>query len=86
MSIQLLKKDLKKKGIVFGTDRTIKELKNGKVEKIYISSNCPKETRDDILYYSKLANVKIIELKENNEELAVVCKKPFSISVLSILR
>ncbi|MEK6860359.1 MAG: ribosomal L7Ae/L30e/S12e/Gadd45 family protein [Nanoarchaeota archaeon] len=86
MSLALLKKDLKKKNIVFGTNKTIKELKNGKIERVYMSSNCPNNVRSDILYYSKIAGIKVIELKENNEELAVICKKPFSVSILSLLK
>lgn len=78
-----LREDLKKKKPIFGADRTLKEIRSGKVEKIYISKNCRDDIKRDILHYSKLADVKVIELKETNNELGAVCKKPFNISVIA---
>jgi len=86
MSVSELKKDIRKEGIIFGTERTIKALKNGKLEKIYISSNCRKDVREDILYYAKLSGTKVIELETDNKETATICKKPFNISVLSLVK
>ncbi len=86
MSILNLRKELKTKKIVFGTERTIKLLKNRKIEKIYVSSNCPKTVKDDLVHYTKLSNITLEELSETNEDLGVICKKPFLVSVLSILK
>jgi len=72
-----------KKDIV-GKERVIKELKLGKLAKIFIASNCPKGTMDDINHYAKIANVNVVQLKYDNEELGVFCKKQFFISVLGI--
>lgn len=83
MSIEELRKDLKTKKPVFGAERAIKELKTGKLNKIYMASNCREDIKKDILHYSKLADVKVIELEETNEDLGVVCKRPFNISVIS---
>ncbi|MEK6907417.1 MAG: 50S ribosomal protein L30e [Nanoarchaeota archaeon] len=77
-----LKKLIKENKIIIGTNSVMKNLKLGKLKGIYLASNCPKYAKEDIQHYAKLNNVKINELKENNEELGVVCKKPFSISVL----
>ncbi len=78
-----LKKDLKEKKPIIGSDRTLKALKNGKLERIYMASNTKEDIKEDIKYYSKLANVKVIELKEDNSKLGIICKKPFNISVIS---
>ena len=77
-----LKKLLKEGKAIIGTNRVMKNLKLGRLKEIYVASNCPHDTLDDIKHYSKLYNVKVNELKENNEELGTICKKPFSISVL----
>jgi len=82
-------KDLKeavkdKKGLVIGTQRTLKRLKMGEIKKVYVSSNCPKDVLDDLEHYSKIYNIPLVKLKENNEELGIICKKPFHISVLSL--
>ena len=81
-----IKKLLKEKNVVIGTERTIKNLKLGKVEKLIISSNCSEKTVEDITYYAGLSNAETIKVDYSNEELGVICKKPFSISVLAVLK
>ena len=72
------------KGLIMGTSRTLKKLKMNEVKKVYVSSNCPKDVLEDIKHYTKIHKIPLVELKENNEELGVICKKPFYISVLSL--
>ena len=81
-----IKKLIKAKKLVIGTERTIKNLKLGKVEKVLISSNCSESTLKDLTHYAKLSKTEIIKVNYLNEELGAMCKKPFSISVLSILK
>jgi len=81
-----IKKLIKAKDLVIGTERTIKNLKLGRVEKVIISSNCAENTVNDLDYYAGLSKTETIKVNYLNDELGVVCKKPFSISVLSILK
>ena len=81
-----IKKILKSGNIIIGTDRTIKNLRNGKVEKVLISSNCPAKVEKDISYYAGLSGAEFHKLDFPNDELSVICKKPFSISVLAVLK
>ena len=81
-----IKKIIKAKNFVVGTERTIKNLKLGKVEKVIISSNCSERVLDDLSYYAGLSKAETVKVNYPNEELGVICKKPFSISVLSILK
>lgn len=78
-----IKKKIKEEKVIIGTERTIKTLKLGKVEKVFLTSNCPSDVKEDIEHYAKLAKIKVIKLKQPNVELGVICKKPFPISVLS---
>ncbi len=82
MSLNDLKKAVKEENLVFGTERTLKMIRNRKAKKVFLSSNCDEKVREDIKRYCKLSGVEIDELKENNEEVGIICKKPFSISVL----
>lgn len=81
-----IKKMLKEKKLVIGTERTIKNLRSGKVDKVIITSNCPGKVQKDIEYYASLGKTEIMKIKSPNEELGIMCKKPFAISVLSILK
>ncbi|MEK6982952.1 MAG: ribosomal L7Ae/L30e/S12e/Gadd45 family protein [Nanoarchaeota archaeon] len=81
-----IKKLLKSGDIIIGTERTIKNLKIGKVQKVFVSSNCPARLENDLTYYAGLSGAELHKLDYPNDELSVICKKPFSISVLSVLK
>jgi len=81
-----IKKLIKAKDLIIGTERTIKNLKLGKVEKVIISSNCTENVINDLRYYAGLSKTETIRVNYPNDELGVICKKPFFISVLSIMK
>ena len=80
----LIKADKDNKAI-FGTKKTIKALKNGEVEEIYLASNCPESIKKTLKSLIELNNITMTTLEENNEEFSTACKKPFLISVACIL-
>ena len=81
-----IKKLLKSNSLVIGTENTLKSLKLGKIDRVILSSNCPDKVAEDLGYYAGLSNAETVRVSYHNEELGVICKKPFSISVLSILK
>ena len=85
-SITEIKKALKEGKAIIGTEKTLKNLKLGKVSKVFLTSNCPSSVKKDVKYYSKLAKAEVVQLKQPNDELGALCKKPFSISVLSVAK
>jgi ribosomal protein L30E len=87
VNIQLrLKKELKTKGVILGTKKTIKNIlkKENKVEKIYVSSDCPEDIKNN-LEKIKGVDTELIYLDFTKEDLKDICKKPFNISVISVL-
>lgn len=74
---------LKKEKLIVGSKRTLKLLKNEKLKKIFLASNCDDIIKKEINKYAKIVNVDVVELNISNEELGARCKKPFAISVLS---
>jgi len=85
-SVTDIKKELKTRKIVIGTKIVIKNLRLNKLEKVYIASNCSESSKKELEYYSKLLNIPIITLKQPNDELGVICKKQYSISMLGVLK
>lgn len=81
-----IKKMIKSGNVVMGTERTIKSLKSGGVQKILMSSNCPNHVESDVNYYAGLTGVEVQKLEFPNDELSIICKKPFAISVLALLK
>lgn len=82
MSLEDLRKALKEKTITFGTEKTLKMLRNSKVKKVFISSNCPETVKQTIKHYAKMNNMEVVQLGLPNDEIGLACKKPFGISVL----
>ena len=83
-SVEEIKKNLKTDKLVIGTDKTLKLLKLGKLAKIFIAKNTAELIENDLNYYSKINNVELSKLNIDNEEMGVLCKKPFSISVIGL--
>ncbi len=82
MSVEEIRKIVKEGKAVIGTSRVVKGLKLGKITKVFITSNCPLKIKKDIKHYAGISGAKVVQLKQPNTELGVLCKKPFSISVL----
>jgi len=83
MSLEELKKAIKEKELTLGSNQTLDKLKIGKVKTVYLASDCPEIARKDILQLSKLSDIKVNALEINGSELGTLCKKQFSVSVLS---
>lgn len=83
MSIADLRKALKEKTLVIGNKETLNQLRTGKRQKVFIAKNCPKDVKEELEHYCKLSKIDLVELSILNDEVGAICKKPFSISVLS---
>jgi large subunit ribosomal protein L30e len=81
-----ISKNLQGKKLIIGTDRSIKNLKNGKLKKVFVASNTKSDILADIEHYSKTLGTEFVKLDVKNDELGTLCKKPFSISVIGLLR
>ncbi|MBT7902594.1 hypothetical protein HN587_01950 [Candidatus Woesearchaeota archaeon] len=79
-----IKKLLKEEKLIFGQDTTVKGLRQGTIDKVFLCSNCDDITSEDIKHYAKIAGVEIIDLEISNEELGDVCKRPHNIKVLGV--
>ena len=81
-----IKKMMKAGSLVIGTERTMKSLKLGRIQKVLVSSNCPSGVEKNLNYYTGLGGAELHKLDYPNDEIGVICKKPFSISVLAVLK
>lgn len=77
-----IKKYAETKKIVIGTEQVLKNIKKGLTKKVFLSSNCPSSIKETIMRYSGIKEIEAVELSQDNNELGVICKKPFAISVL----
>ena len=85
-ALKEIKSIIKTDKIIIGTDCVIKGLRKGVFKIIYHASNTHEDVIADLKHYGKLSSTDIVALEIPNDELGVVCQKPFSISVLGILK
>ncbi len=85
-NIEDIKRLIKEGKAVIGQKSVIRGLRADKFEKVYLASNPSSGLADDVEHMAGLGKFSIIRLRCPNDELGVICKKPFSISVLGIVR
>lgn len=81
-----IKKMLKAGHVILGTERAVKNLRLGRIDKVFLSANCPARVEKNLNYYAGLSGAELHKLDYPNDELGIICKKPFSISVLAVLK
>ena len=81
-----MRKLLVDKKLVIGKDLTIKRLRAKKLVKIMLAVNCAESTKESMERYCKLGSVPCVNVRYLSDELGVMCKKPFSISVIGVLK
>lgn len=79
-----IKKLVKEKKVFIGTDQTLKNLKLGKVSKVLLASNCPQDVVESVERYAKMSGAAVERLSIPNDELGIICRKHFFISVMSV--
>ncbi|MAF34883.1 hypothetical protein CMO91_03490 [Candidatus Woesearchaeota archaeon] len=70
---------------VIGSDRVLKGMAKETIKEVLLSKNLALHTRQKVEHYAKLHDIKITELEQNSEELGVLCKKPFNISIIGVI-
>jgi large subunit ribosomal protein L30e len=81
-----IKKLVKEGNIIIGTKDTLKRLKTGKLAKVWMSVNVPSDVKEDFVKYAAMNDVQLVSLSVPNDELGIICKKQFSVSVLSLAK
>ncbi|MBT3464771.1 hypothetical protein HOD20_04595 [archaeon] len=85
-TLDKIKKLLKTDKIVYGTDRAYKEITRKNASEIVLSSNVPDDVELDLTKYANLSDLVITKINLTNDLFGTFCKKPYAISVLTILK
>ncbi len=79
-----LRKLLASKNKILGRNETISALKQGKLSDVLFAKNYSEGLRKDIENLASISRANVTVLKQTNDELGIMCKKPFAISVIGI--
>jgi large subunit ribosomal protein L30e len=75
---------LKNDKLIIGTDRVMKAIKEKTVAKVVLSNNVPADVKEDIERYAGISEIPVEAVDMPNEDLGVLCRKKFHISVLGL--
>ena len=81
-----IRKYLEENRLNIGTKTTLRSLRKGKLAKVYLAANCPEHELAIISNEAKISGVELVQLTKSNEELGTVCKKPFSVAAIGLLK
>ncbi|MBU1975374.1 MAG: ribosomal L7Ae/L30e/S12e/Gadd45 family protein [Nanoarchaeota archaeon] len=84
MSLEEIKKNLA--SVIIGTNVVMDNLRQGKIKKIYLASNADASLKKEIEHFKIISYFEIEELNVSNDDLGTECKKPFSVSVVGVLK
>ena len=82
MKVSLRNEVKNAKKLILGNTVVEKKIRNGGVSKVFVASNC--KDKEKIMRLCKGVSIECIQLDEDSKEVAVICKKPFSVSCLGI--
>ncbi|RMD58659.1 50S ribosomal protein L30 [Candidatus Woesearchaeota archaeon] len=80
-----LQKLLAEGKLVFGAERTLKLLREGKVRKVFLASNCKQSVKEDVERFCEVGSIDCVALEQSGEEVGTLCRKPFSIAVVGVV-
>lgn len=72
--------------VSYGSRGVQKLIASGKPKLIIVSSNCPSTVSEDISTSAKIVNVPVFNYIGSSLELGEVCRKPFPISAMAVLK
>jgi large subunit ribosomal protein L30e len=81
-----IKKNLTTGKLIIGSKRTLKAIRASKIAKVFLASNAPKDIVDDLEYYASLGGFNLEHVDIDCEDMGTLCKKPFMISVVGLIK
>ena len=81
-----IKEALKANKLIVGTKRTVKALRKEELASVFLASNCPEMLEEDVKHFASFDSVPVEKLTITCDELGVLCKKPFLVSVVGVLK
>lgn len=83
--VEELKKLVAAEKVILGTEGSLKMLRRGKLIKVVLSSNCDPKVKEDFERYCRIAGIECVSIAQNSDEIGVLCRKPYSISIFGVV-
>ncbi|MEA3229603.1 MAG: ribosomal L7Ae/L30e/S12e/Gadd45 family protein [archaeon] len=81
-----IKKAAEDDGLVIGVKSVIAKAQLRGLNDIILSSNCPDVLVSNVSHVAELSEIPVERFNKNSRDLGEICRKPFTIAVLGILK
>jgi len=81
-----MNKVLKEGEMLLGEKTVKKALLKGELKMVIVSANMAETSKEDLKRYAGLSKIKYYEYPESSKELGYACGKPFTASVVGIVK
>ena len=85
-ALEELRKHVQSGKFITGTNEVMKQLRQDKLSMIFLAANCPETVKAEARKHCEAGSCELSELAVPNDELGVLCKKPFPVSTAGIPR
>ncbi len=85
-SISSIRKALETGKVAIGTKETMQAIRRGSISTVFLAANCPVAVAAEIEQRHGIAAFTMERLTQDSDEVGVLCKKSFAISVLGIVK
>ena len=79
-----IRKLLRDGKLVIGSELVLKGLKKKEISRVFLCSNYPKDKLAELETLKGVSDFEMETLNITNEQLGVLCKKPFSIAIIGV--
>jgi large subunit ribosomal protein L30e len=70
--------------VEFGSKTAISSAGQAKAKLVILASNCPAETRDEIVYRADQGEVPVYVFQGSSLDLGALCERPFPVSAMVV--
>jgi ribosomal protein L30E len=85
-ALEIIRNAQKADKLVIGLETTMNALKNDKLEYVFMANNAPQNMIDDVTHNGTVTETLASQVSINAEDLGVVCKKQFRVTIVGVLR
>lgn len=79
-----IKKGVEENKAIIGLKEVTAAVRAGEVSSVYVASNCPPIMYQRLVELCNIQSVTLIQVPQPNDELGVICKKPYAITALAL--
>lgn len=77
---------IKEKRLLIGSREVLRSLRKGRIESVFFATNCPEQSRNQLMHYSGISGVRMEKFEGNSRQLGEICGRPYKTTMVGIIK